>query len=88
MRTMRLSSLEAHPGERALLDEGATHALCVAKDMAEYEASMEAEVGLAQGKVAFRQMPWSRTFLSATKVQSIVPLGVLADIGYCVHWES
>ena len=60
----------------------------VARDMAEYESAMEVEVELAQGKVTLRQMPWSRTLLSATKVQSIVPLGVLAEIGYCVHWEG
>ena len=29
------------------------------KDMAEYEAAMEVEVELAQGKVVLRQLPWS-----------------------------
>eukprot|EP00435_Cladocopium_sp_Y103_P065207 s1247_g27.t1 len=88
VRSMRISSLEVQAKGRALLDGGATHALRVAKDLKEFESATEVQVELAQGSVTLRQLPWSKTLLSATKVQSIVPLGVLAEIGYCVHWEG
>eukprot|EP00435_Cladocopium_sp_Y103_P038238 s480_g10.t1 len=88
VRAMRISSLEVQSKGRALLDGGATHALRVARDQAEFDSAMEVQVELAQGSVTLRQLPWSKTLLSATKVQSIVPLGVLAEIGYCVHWEG
>ena len=88
MKAMRISSLEVQTGGRTLLDGGATHALRMASDAAEFESANEVQVELAQGTITLRQLPWSRTLLSETPVQTIVPLGILAEIGYCVHWEG
>eukprot|EP00435_Cladocopium_sp_Y103_P054363 s510_g17.t1 len=88
MKAMRISSLEVQTGGRTLLDGGATHALRMARDSAEFEMAQEVQVELAQGSITLRQLPWSRTLLSDTPVQSIVPLGVLAEIGYSIHWEG
>eukprot|EP00435_Cladocopium_sp_Y103_P025517 s3116_g6.t1 len=88
MKAMRISSLEVQTKCRTLLDGGATHALRMAKDSAEFGMAQEVRVELAQGSITLRQLPWSKTLLSETPVQSIVPLGILAEIGYCVHWEG
>eukprot|EP00435_Cladocopium_sp_Y103_P052700 s362_g16.t1 len=88
VRAMRISLLEVHSGGRALLDGGATHALRTAASLREWESGTEVRVELAQGHTTLRQLPWSGTLLSSSPVQCIVPLGVLAEIGYAIRWEG
>eukprot|EP00435_Cladocopium_sp_Y103_P033610 s2015_g8.t1 len=88
VRAMRISSLEVHSGGRALLDGGATHALRTAVNLREWESGTEVRVELAQGHTTLRQLPWTGTLLSSSPVQCIVPLGVLAEIGYAIRWEG
>eukprot|EP00435_Cladocopium_sp_Y103_P005472 s1608_g1.t2 len=83
VRSMRISSLEVHSGGRALLDGGATHALRTAANLHEWESGIEVKVELAQGHTTLRQL-----LLSSSPVQCIVPLGVLAEIGYAIRWEG
>ena len=88
LKTIKVNSLEVQSSGQALLDGGATHALRTTKSMREWEQAVEVRVELAQGSAVLRQLPWSKTLLSLTPVQCILPLGVLAEIGYCVHWEG
>eukprot|EP00435_Cladocopium_sp_Y103_P064506 s236_g26.t1 len=88
LRAIKVSSLEVQSGGKALLDGGATHALRTAKSQKECAEAIEVRVELAQGSATLRQLPWSKTLLSLTPVQSIIPLGILAEMGYCVHWEG
>ena len=88
VRSVRISSLEVQRGDQVLLDGGATHALRTAVDDKEWDSGVEVRVDLAQGWVTLRQLPWSKTLLSKEPVQPIVPLGILVEIGYVVHWTS
>ena len=88
LRAIKVSSLEVKDQGKTLLDGGATHALRTAKSQEEWDSAQEVRVELAQGTATLRQLPWSRTLLSLTPVQSIVPLGVLAEIGYAIRWEG
>ena len=88
VRAVRLSSLEVQKQNRVLLDGGATHALRTAKDEKEWRSAVEVRVDLAQGSVMLKQLPWGKTLLSRDPVQPIVPLGVLIEIGYVVHWSN
>ena len=45
-------------------------------------------MALASGSVTLRQVPWTKTLISREEVQPIVPLGVLAEIGYSIRWEG
>ena len=73
---------------RALLDGGATHCLRKTFGAEEWGASEEVEVTLAQGKACLRQIPWTRTLITESDVQPLVPLGVLAEAGYSIKWEG
>jgi len=73
---------------RALLDGGATHCLRQAADEAEWKSGIEVEVALASGTAMLRQIPWTKTLVTQQPVQPIVPLGVLAELGYAIKWES
>ena len=88
LRAIKLNSLEVQEEGKTLLDGGATHALRTASDLEEWKAAVEVRVELAQGSVTLRQLPWSKTLLSLAPVQSIVPLGILAEIGYAIRWEG
>eukprot|EP00435_Cladocopium_sp_Y103_P044759 s704_g12.t1 len=88
LKAVRISSLEVKGGGRALLDGGATHALRTAANLHEWESGIEVKVELAQGHTTLRQLPWIGTLLSSSPVQCIVPLGVLAEIGYAIRWEG
>ena len=74
--------------KRALLDGGATHCLRTAVSEEEWQAAEEVEVALAIGSATLRQIPSSKTILTRDLVQPIVPLGVLAEIGFSVVWEG
>ena len=73
---------------RALLDGGATHCLRQAASDEGWDSSVEVQVALASGSVTLRQVPWTKTLISRNEVQPIVPLGVLAEIGYSIRWEG
>ena len=73
---------------RALLDGGATHCLRQVRSGDEWRSATEVEVELAQGTVRLRQLPGTRTLVTEEGVQPLVPLGLLAEMGYAVHWEG
>ena len=84
---VKVSALGARD-RRALLDGGATHCLRQVKDLGEWNAAVEVEVELAQGTTRLRQVPMTRTLVTEQSIQPLVPLGLLAEIGYAVRWEG
>ena len=72
--------------EGVLLDSGATHILRQVKSEEEWEASEETKVRTATGTCILRQKGFT-TLLSRDRVQTILPLGMLASEGMKVVWD-
>ena len=75
-------------GDRCvLLDGGATHCLRTCKDEVEWSSSKEIKVTLADGETVLRQLP-NGTWITKQQVQSIVPVSLVAALGYNVVWNK
>ena len=90
LKAIRLKSIgEGHygkPGEFALLDGGATHALRMAKQE-ELSQLIPTEVELAHGTTTLYRVGNHQTLLSKTEVEPIIPLGWLVQNGYHIDWS-
>ena len=71
---------------RTLIDGGATHCLRQAVDQAEWEESVPVSVQLATGEAKMRHHLPSNTLVTWDRVQPIVPVTKLLDVGYTVVW--
>ena len=75
-------------GDRCvLLDGGATHCLRTCRDDGEWLSSKEIKVTLADGETVLRQLP-NGTLITRQRVQSIVPVSLVASLGYNVTWNK
>ncbi len=75
-------------GDRCiLLDSGATHCLRTCRDDQEWLNSKEIKVTLAGGETVLRQLP-NGTLITKQQVQSIVPVSLVAALGYNVTWDK
>ena len=75
-------------GDRCvLLDGGATHCLRTCRDETEWSRSKEIKVTLADGETVLRQLP-NGTLITKQQVQSIVPVSLVAALGYNVVWNK
>ena len=86
-KAVKVSSMREGSGERALLDGGATHVLRSACSMEEFQDAVPIQVELAAGEVTLRQDPATGTLLTDYPVQTIIPLGRIARLGYKILWQ-
>lgn len=76
------------PGDQrsVLLDGGATHCLRTCKDRKEWNQAKDIEVALAEGSL--KQCPSTRTLLTKEEVQPIIPVSLVASLGYQIQWNG
>ena len=75
-------------GDRCvLLDGGATHCLRTCQNDQEWFNSKEIKVTLADGETVLRQLP-NGTLITKQQVQSIVPVSLVAALGYNITWDA
>ena len=75
-------------GERCvLLDGGATQCLRTCRDDGEWLSSKEIKGTLADGETVLRQLP-NGTSITRQRVQSSVPVSLVAALGYNVTWNK
>ena len=71
-----------------LLDGGATHCLRTSYDNQEWKRAHEIEVSLAEGTKTMKQCPFTKTLLTKEEVQSIIPVSLVASLGYNIQWNE
>ena len=75
-------------GDRCvLLDGGATRCLRTSHGESEWLSSKEIKVTLADGETVLRQLP-NGTLITLQQVQPIVPVSLVAALGYSVNWDK
>lgn len=73
---------------QTLLDGGATHCLRMMETKQEWNEAEMVKVQLAAGEIELKLHPKSNTLLSSERVQSIIPMCKLTQVGYEVAWTS
>ena len=73
---------------RVLLDGGATHCLRQPSSSKEWEESAPVQVQLASGQAEMRIHPKNKSLLTTQKVQYIIPLSKITELGYEVRWQQ
>ncbi|CAJ1448408.1 unnamed protein product, partial [Effrenium voratum] len=89
VKAIRVRAVKAEEEFFGLLDGGATHALRQAKEgELQGDRVKEVTVELAAGTAQLRQQKDTRTLLSPEKVEPIVPLAGLVEMGYGITWNN
>ena len=86
MKVCQIRKMMPDEEMRTLIDGGATHCLRQARSQAEWEESVPVSVQLATGEAKMRHHLQSNTLVTLEKVQPIVPVTKLMDIGYTLIW--
>ena len=74
--------------EVVLLDGGATHCLRTCESELEWSSAKDIKVSLAEGETTMKQLPDARTLITKERVQPIVPVSMVAVLGYKITWNS
>ena len=89
VKVIRVRSVKVEEEFYGLLDGGATHALRQAREgELKGKEVKEVTVELAAGTARLWQHKNARTLLSAEKVEPIVPLAGLVEMGYGISWNN
>ena len=88
LRVCQLRRIGSDHAVNVLLDGGATHCLRQSRSQLEWEESKEVNVALAQGEVVLRQHPGTATLLTQERIQPIIPLSKITELGFRVQWDA
>ena len=88
MRACHLRKIQADDDEGTLLDGGATHCMRQRTSEEEWQGAEPVTVRLATGEVRMRQDPKTGTLLVEDRVQPIIPVAKLIEVGYVIYWSQ
>ena len=88
VRVCSIKRISKDDEEMVLLDGGATHCLRSCESEAEWSSAVDIKVTLAEGETLMKQLPDARTLLTKERVQPIVPVSMVATLGYKISWTS
>ena len=87
MRVCQLKKLTAEDFVTTLIDGGATHCLRTKRSQEEWDDGIRVKVQLASGEVEMRQCAHTNTLIVQEKIQPIVPVAKLLELGYTINWS-
>ena len=88
VRVCSIKRISKDDEEMVLLDGGATHCHRSCESEAEWSSAVDIKVTLAEGETLMKQLPDARTLLTKERVQPIVPVSMVATLGYKISWTS
>ena len=87
--SVRVCSVRKMSGNMGvLIDGGATHCLRTATSTDEWNKSKDTMVTLANGQTMMKMVEGTRTLITQQKVQPIIPMSAVTELGYQVQWTS
>ena len=87
IKVCQVRKLAADDQVATLIDGGATHCLRMRKSQEEWDSGIPVTVQLASGEVEMRQCGQTNTLLVQEKIQPIVPVAKLLELGYTINWS-
>ena len=87
--SVRVCSVRKMSGNMGvLIDGGATHCLRTSTSSDKWNNSKDTMVTLANGQTIMKMVAGTRTLITQQKVQPIIPMSAVTELGYQVQWTS